>query len=387
MALAGWAPTRAGAPAGAARPAGPWRAPPMGPRARPNLAQGLSRGTALVLTAAALIQRRRCALRAGSEVAPTDYYGLLGIPAYTSDKKEIKAAHRRTVKLVHPDILGAASGDLQAIVNVAYRTLSDDEKRETYDTTLRRSKMAGIAMSQWNKKGPEGLFVDETVCSSCLKCATQCPGTFEVDPRTMKPHVYMQYGSDQGDLDIAVYGCPEQAISKVPRKLVPLLEYAMGKSRSLQGRLNPFQLLAAAHCRVVVLTNPQELGALPPDAALREEYDGMMTSLKEDFRSVRDKVLDKYLSCDEDAKREAADKISKSGRPSAQVNDEDDERGVFVDESICSRCYKCVEVASSTFAVHRSPERGEKAHAVMQDADAAEILEAAVLRTLQVLSR
>ena len=27
--------------------------------------------------------------------------------------------------------------------------------------------------------------------------------------------------------------------------------------------------------------------------------------------------------------------------------------GVFVDETACSRCYKCVEVASSTFAVHR----------------------------------
>ena len=27
--------------------------------------------------------------------------------------------------------------------------------------------------------------------------------------------------------------------------------------------------------------------------------------------------------------------------------------GVFVDETSCTRCYKCVEVASSTFAVHR----------------------------------
>ena len=92
-----------------------------------------------------------------------DYYGLLGLPPYTADKKEIKAsksgesetgalqinvwrllmlqdftkwllyfkaglsvelsiarwtrheaAHRRTVKLVHPDILGPDSGDLQA---------------------------------------------------------------------------------------------------------------------------------------------------------------------------------------------------------------------------------------------------------------------------------
>lgn len=331
----------------------------------------------MAAAAVALLQRRRTSLRAATDVAPTDYYGLLGLPAYTSDKKEIKAAHRRTVKLVHPDILGTASGDLQVIVNAAYRTLSDDATRESYDTTLRRSKLAGIAMSQWNKKGKVGLFVDETVCSSCLKCATQCPGTFEVDPLTRKPHVYLQYGSDQTDLDIAVYGCPEQAISWVPRKLIPLLEYCMGKSRSLQGRLSPFQLLAAAHCRVVVLTNPQELGELPPDAALREEYSDVLSVLKENFRTARDQLLEKYLSCDEEAKKEAADIISKNGRPSAQVGD-DEERGVFVDETACSRCYKCIEVASSTFAVHRSPERGEKAHAVVQDADATEILEAAV---------
>eukprot|EP00439_Symbiodinium_sp_Y106_P007941 s8162_g1.t1 len=142
-------------------------------------------------------------------------------------------------------------------------------------------------MSQWNKKGKVGLFVDETVCSSCLKCATQCPGTVMLQgPSAPRPHVYLQYGSDQTDLDIAVYGCPEQAISWVPRKLIPLLEYCMGKSRSLQGRLSPFQLLAAAHCRVV------ELGELPPDATLREEYSDVLSVLKENFRAARDQLLD-----------------------------------------------------------------------------------------------
>ena len=29
-----------------------------------------------------------------------------------------------------------------------------------------------------------GLFVDESVCRGCLKCATTAPGTFEVDPLT-----------------------------------------------------------------------------------------------------------------------------------------------------------------------------------------------------------
>ena len=103
-----------------------------------------------------------------------------------------------------------------------------------------------------------GLFVDETVCSGCLKCASTAPGTFEVDPNTRtsgvkvfvetvkrisgtswnffcfsnsfslrntclllwyevvriscdhlssfsrRPHVYMQGGNDATDLDIAV---------------------------------------------------------------------------------------------------------------------------------------------------------------------------------------
>ncbi|CAK9003706.1 unnamed protein product [Durusdinium trenchii] len=317
-------------------------------------------------------------IRMYAELAPTDFYGLLGLPPYTADKKEIKAAHRRTVKLVHPDILGPDSGDLQAIVNTAYRTLSDDNQRADYDTVLRRSRLSNLAASKWaSPKLSEGLFVDETVCSGCLKCATTAPGTFEVDPRTRRSHVYMQGGNDGTDLDIAVLGCPEQAITKVPRTWIPLLEYAMAKSKSLQGRTNPFDLLAAAHCRIVQLTEAQELGDAPVDLELREEYGDMTTALKEDFREAREKILLKYSSCDEEKKRAAADIIAKNGRPVSELGDDDD-LGVFVDETRCSRCYKCIEVASSTFGVHRSPERGEKAFVIMQDADASEILQVAV---------
>lgn len=333
------------------------------------------------LAARALLSRRRKlrVTRRAVELAPTDYYGLLGLPPYTADKKEIKAAHRRTVKLVHPDILGPDSGDLQAIVNTAYRTLSDDDQRSTYDIVLRRSKLSDLATSRWaNPKMSEGLFVDETVCRGCLKCATAAPGTFEVDPLTRTAHVYMQGGNETTDLDIAMLGCPEQAITKVPRRFVALLEYAMAKSKSLKGRRNPFDLLGLAHCRIVELTSPQELGEAPADAELREEYQEMTSMvLKEDFREARTNILLKYTDCDADKKREAADIIAKNGRPLSQAGD-DDEPGVFVDETACSRCYKCTEVASSTFGIHRSPERGEKAHAFTQDADATEILEAAV---------
>jgi len=243
---------------------------------------------------------------------------------------------------------------------------------------LRRSKLSDVATSQWaNPKMAEGLFVDETVCAGCLKCASTAPGTFEVDPRTRTAHVYMQGGNEARDLDIAMLGCPEQAITKVSRKFMPLLEFAMAKSKSLLGRRNPFDLLGLAHCRVLQLTTPQDLGEVPVDAELREEYQEMTSMvLKEDFREARRNVLLKYTECDEDKKREAADIIAKNGRPLSQAGD--DEPGVFVDETACSRCYKCTEVASSTFEIHRSPERGEKAHAVAQDADASEILEMAV---------
>eukprot|EP00959_Pyramimonas_sp_CCMP1952_P429391 8992847-Pyramimonas_sp.AAC.1 len=68
------------------------------------------------------------------------------------------------------------------LVAEAYRTLSDDLARESYDRTLRTSEKRG-AMSRWSPKALEqgrGLFVDETKCTRCYLCIIECPSTFRV---------------------------------------------------------------------------------------------------------------------------------------------------------------------------------------------------------------
>lgn len=313
--------------------------------------------------------------------APTDYYALLGIPAYTSDKKEIKAAHRRVVRLVHPDILGAASSDLQRIVNEGYRTLSDDETRKGYDAALRKVKLelAGVNASKWARDEKKGVFVDESSCAGCYKCVSAAPSTFVVDSATRKPYVDTQWADSKADIDIAVLGCPEKAISFVPRKFIPTLEFAMAKSRTRQGA-RPFDLLAQAHCRIVDLAQPKEIDSLEsmsPAEELQQEYEQLTG---DDSREVRDNILRKFKTCSNDDRSVARDILAKQERPALLKPSAsgEGEKGVFVDETVCSRCYKCVDVASSTFSIHTSPSRNQKAYVASQDADAGEIVEMAL---------
>jgi DnaJ-class molecular chaperone len=64
-----------------------------------------------------------------------DLYGILGIEK-NANKDEIKKAYRKLAMKYHPDRNG---GDKQAEtkfkeINEAYSTLSDDGKRQQYDT-------------------------------------------------------------------------------------------------------------------------------------------------------------------------------------------------------------------------------------------------------------
>eukprot|EP00438_Fugacium_kawagutii_P022136 Skav230295 [mRNA] locus=scaffold2934:141046:145747:- [translate_table: standard] len=100
-------------------------------------------------------------------------------------------------------------------------------------------------------------------------------------------------------------GCPEQAITKVPRRFVALLEYAMAKSKRLGGR------------------DPWELGEAPVDQELREEYEEMTSMvLKDPGHGSTAQVPGGQAQ--EDKKREAADIIAKNGRPLSQAGDDDD---------------------------------------------------------------
>eukprot|EP00435_Cladocopium_sp_Y103_P034786 s107_g9.t1 len=197
-------------------------------------------GCTIFLGAACL--RRRVAQKA----IPTEYYGLLGLPLFTSDPKEIKAAHRRMVKLVHPDILGADSSDLQSIVTEAYTMLSDGEKKEEYDEKLRKAKPS-LSKSNWSEEAPQfamGVFVDETKCEQCYRCVNIASSTFEIHDnpvREGKAFVTLQYGDDRYVVREAIGECPSKAIRYVSREDLTKLEYAMTQCATLRHRARPWE--------------------------------------------------------------------------------------------------------------------------------------------------
>lgn len=69
----------------------------------------------------------------------TSLYEILGIPAGASSQ-EIKAAYRRLARECHPDVAAVgrknSSADEFMKIHAAYSTLSDPEKRATYDRSL-----------------------------------------------------------------------------------------------------------------------------------------------------------------------------------------------------------------------------------------------------------
>jgi len=186
--------------------------------------------------------RRSRVVRFGVETQiPTEYYGLFGLPLFTSDKKEIKAAHRRVVKLVHPDVLGDDASALQIIVSEAYSILTDEDKKTDYDRMLRKGKPS-LAQSMWGAELPadiRGCFVDETKCTRCYQCCDLASSTFDVHTkanREEKAYVKTQYGDAVWLVYEAVKTCPTQAIRMVSRENIPLIEYAMTKSVMMKER-------------------------------------------------------------------------------------------------------------------------------------------------------
>ena len=66
-------------------------------------------------------------------------YEILGVPT-TASTEEIKKAHRKAMRAYHPDIYEGEREEaeyMSALINRAYMTLSDAEKREKYDASLR----------------------------------------------------------------------------------------------------------------------------------------------------------------------------------------------------------------------------------------------------------
>jgi|GEM_PF-1250452 len=65
-----------------------------------------------------------------------DFYKILDIPRSASSE-DIKRAYRNKAKLIHPDINNSPkANEVFAVVNEAYETLSDDQKKYFYDLKL-----------------------------------------------------------------------------------------------------------------------------------------------------------------------------------------------------------------------------------------------------------
>ena len=69
----------------------------------------------------------------------TSFYEVLGIPASASGN-EIKSAYRRLARACHPDVVSFEHKENSANefmkIHAAYSTLSDPDKRATYDRAL-----------------------------------------------------------------------------------------------------------------------------------------------------------------------------------------------------------------------------------------------------------
>ncbi|XP_028774595.1 chaperone protein dnaJ 11, chloroplastic-like [Neltuma alba] len=99
----------------------------------------------------------------------TSLYDILGIPAGASHQ-EIKAAYRRLARVCHPDVAAVdrkdSSADAFMKIHAAYSTLSDPEKRASYDRSLfvRRQRPLSTASSASSYSGYSGRNWETDQC-------------------------------------------------------------------------------------------------------------------------------------------------------------------------------------------------------------------------------
>jgi DnaJ-class molecular chaperone len=68
-----------------------------------------------------------------------DFYSILGVDRDASPAK-IKQAYRRLAKRYHPDVGRGSSVEEFEMLQAAYETLTDDDRRRRYDEELRRAE-------------------------------------------------------------------------------------------------------------------------------------------------------------------------------------------------------------------------------------------------------
>src|SRR5690554_3125410 len=95
----------------------------------------------------------------------TDYYQILGVP-FDASQEDIKKAHRRLVKKMHPDTLtDEYYGDYDDFVMVdeAYKTLNHPFSKEHYDFLYRKY----VLEEPYLKSSDDGSCSTSGSCKSC----------------------------------------------------------------------------------------------------------------------------------------------------------------------------------------------------------------------------
>lgn len=86
-----------------------------------------------------------------------DYYGLLGVPR-DANLTAIRRAFRRLTRKLRPETSGATAEQLDDL-RAAYETLSDDERRQRYDESLKRTEKSDGPVSRESVDRPAGHTV------------------------------------------------------------------------------------------------------------------------------------------------------------------------------------------------------------------------------------
>lgn len=168
------------------------------------------------------------------EASPSDFFELLGLD-YSANASDVKRAYRRLQKLSHPDIAGHAATPLAAMLNMAYNTLLDDDRRQVYAIDVKSMKnqqggvFDGTPVSKWAGHHHEvrAVFVDESTCIGCKSCALWAPQTFSMETKYGRARCTTQWADDEDLIMTAVQTCPVECIYFVHRSELALLEFAM----------------------------------------------------------------------------------------------------------------------------------------------------------------
>ena len=167
--------------------------------------------------------------------APSDLFELFGVDAGASDG-DVKNAYRRLQKLCHPDVAGDDAAAMAALLNAAFPLVSSAAFRTEYEkmrVELRRGGAVGFDGRPKSKWCPEddsrgdAIFVDECSCIGCTLCVSQAPNTFVVEPLHGRARVDAQWADTDDDIEEAIAVCPVDAIHRVWRAELALLEFTM----------------------------------------------------------------------------------------------------------------------------------------------------------------